>query len=253
MSNMWRLIQHPACEPALNMAIDSALAQCYTDTPVLRLYQWSKPAITIGYFQDIEKEVNITLCREKGIEVIRRVTGGGAVFHHEEITYSLVHPLQGIFVNCSIVESYKFIAQALITALQTIGVNATYKPINDIVVSGKKISGSAQTRKHNILLQHGTLLVATDVQAMLSCLSIHPQKLKGEDIPVVTLQQLLPGQTKETIYQNLLKTIVEAFTKQFDVKFIESDITAEEKQVTQVLQQTYFSYEGWNYARKPKE
>lgn len=248
MKAKWRLIVHGALRPSWNMAVDSALLHCTVEQPVLRLYRWEMPAITIGYFQDIEKEVNIELCRNDEIGIIRRVTGGGAVFHHEEITYSIVHPLQGPFGK-SILDSYALIATPLVKALKMMGVKAEYSPINDIVVEGKKISGSAQTRKEGKLLQHGTILVATDTEKMFYYLTIDPKKLKQTGKPVVTLSEIIKDVSIEHIYQQLIQAIIISFKEIFNIEFEESDITPQEKDVAFDLERKYFSNEQWNCRR----
>ncbi|MGB4268872.1 MAG: biotin/lipoate A/B protein ligase family protein [Spirochaetota bacterium] len=246
--NTWRLIIHNACTPSWNMAVDSAILRL-SKTPTLRLYRWIMPAITIGYFQDIDKEVNIELCKKDGIPVIRRFTGGGAVFHHEELTYSLVHPLQGPFSKSDIIHSYSLIAQPLIHALHTLGVDAQYRPINDIIVGNRKISGSAQTRKEGKLLQHGTILVATDTEKMLHYLAIDPKKIKHEGKPVITLSEILKHLSKESIFEQLIKVIIASFKEIFAVDFEESDITQQEKDAAIELERHYFSNEQWNCRR----
>lgn len=246
--NSWRLIIHGECEPSWNMAVDGALLRC-SDTPVLRLYRWAHPTITIGYFQDIEKEVNVKLCTNDTIQVIRRFTGGGAVFHHQEVTYSLVHPLQGAFAKSSITDSYAAIAKPLIQALQRLGVNAQYRPINDIVVGDKKISGSAQTRKEGKLLQHGTILVATDTAKMFEYLTVDTKKMGQDSKPVITLKEMLVGKSIDAIYQQLIESLVDSFREIFGVTFVESDITQQENNVAVELQKHYFANDQWNCRR----
>ncbi len=243
-----RLVIHTACTPSWNMAVDGAILRL-AKIPTLRLYRWSMPTVTIGYFQDIQKEVNIELCKKDGIPVIRRFTGGGAVFHHEELTYSLVHPLQGPFGKSSIIHSYSLIAQPLIHALHAIGVDAQYRPINDIVVGNRKISGSAQTRKEGKLLQHGTILVATDTKKMSGYLTIDPKKIKQEGKPVVTLSEILKDESKESIFMKLINAITSSFKEIFAVDFEESDITQQEKDMAGELECHYFLNEQWNWRR----
>lgn len=248
MKSKWRLIVHGALPPSWNMSIDSALLHCMVEQPALRLYRWQKPAITIGYFQDIEKEINIHLCRKDDVSIIRRVTGGGAVFHHEEITYSIVHPLQGPF-NKGIMDSYALIAAPLVKALKAMGITAHYSPINDIYVGEKKISGSAQTRKEGKLLQHGTILVATDTEKMFSYLTIDPKKAKQEGKPVITACEILHDLAKESIYKKLIQAIIISFKEIFDIEFEETDTTPLENDVAFDFDQKYFSNEHWNCRR----
>lgn len=246
--NTWRLIIHGECKPSWNMAVDGALLRC-SDAPVLRIYRWDSPAITIGYFQDIEKEVNLTLCANDNVPVIRRFTGGGAVFHHEELTYSLVHPLQGAFAKCSITDSYAAIAKPLIQALHRLGVNAQYRPINDIVVGCKKISGSAQTRKEGKLLQHGTILVATEIAKMFEYLNVDTKKMGQDSKPVIALKEILGDTSIDTIYQQLVESLVDSFRQNFGITFVDSDITQQENGVAVELQKHYFANDQWNCRR----
>jgi len=129
------------------------------------------------------------------------------------------------------------------------GVTAQYSPINDIIVAGKKISGSAQTRKEGKLLQHGTILVATDTEKMFSYLTIDPKKVKQEGKPVITLSEIVKDLTKERIYEQLIQAIINSFKEIFDIEFEEADITQQEKSVAFDFEQKYFSNEQWNCRR----
>lgn len=251
MKARWRLIIHPPLEPAWNMAVDSAMMQWGNEMPpTLRLYRWKKPAVTVGYFQDIEKEIQYNNCRSDDIPIIRRMTGGGAVFHHEEMTYSIVHPIQGMFAHRTVIDSYSIIARPFVSALSKLGVSACYSPINDIIVHGKKISGSAQTRKGGILLQHGTILVAADVDRMFHYITIDPKKAH-EAKPVITLCSILSNDNKETIYERLISAIVQSFSEEYAVEFTKEDITQKEEEAALYMEETCFSCDDWNWERLP--
>lgn len=176
----WRLIQDDYHDAYTNMAIDEVLLQ--SNTPVLRFYRWRPPAISIGYFQKLEKEIDLEECRRRGIDYVRRITGGKAVLHDKELTYSFI--VSQDLMPKSITESYKVISRAILTALENLGLEAemsekvkrTQKSsfcFNDpfyyeIVVNGKKIVGSAQVRKNGKLLQHGSILIDFDIEKMCS-------------------------------------------------------------------------------------
>jgi len=158
------------------MAVDEFLLG-EADDPILRIYGWSRPCVSIGYFQSID-EVDYEKCKKQGVDVIRRITGGGAVFHDKELTYSFVTKK---FPN-SIMESYQQICQLVISALSRLGFNAKFSPLNDITIEGKKVCGNAQTRKNNILLQHGTILLEVDVERMFSLLNVPSEKIGDKKI-----------------------------------------------------------------------
>lgn len=174
-----RLLKTGTNDAFMNMAIDEALMD--SELPTLRLYSWSPPAVSIGYFQKVEEEVDERTCRELGIDIVRRQTGGGAVYHDKEVTYSVVlreYPL-------NIMESYTLICGSVVAGLRSAGISAEFSPLNDIVVNGRKVSGSAQTRRKGVLLQHGTLLLDVDVDRMFTVLKVPNEKLKGKLISEV--------------------------------------------------------------------
>jgi len=129
------------------------------------------------------------------------------------------------------------------------GVDAQYRPINDIIVGNRKISGSAQTRKEGKLLQHGTILVATDTEKMLQYLTIDPKKIKQEGNPVITLSEIVKGLSKESMFEQLIKAVTSSFKELFAVNFEEADITLQENDMAIELERSYFSNEQWNCRR----
>ena len=158
-----------------NMAIDEALLN--SKIPVLRVYSWDPKAISIGYNQNIEKEINIDYCQNNGIDIVRRITGGKAVFHDKEITYSFILPENTNLLPFDVNESYKIIAKALVIAFKKIDINAEIRKVPErietpvcfnssnwyeLLVNNKKISGSAQRRMDGKILQHGSLLIDFD-------------------------------------------------------------------------------------------
>ncbi|RLF89943.1 lipoate--protein ligase family protein, partial [Thermococci archaeon] len=158
-----RFIPLIVARPEVQMAIDEAIMRARIEGRVpdtVRLYVFKPSSVTIGRFQSVKHDVNLEKAKELGIPVVRRITGGGSVFHDEygEITYSMVmgedyHPALK-----NIQESYRFLAGPLVDALKDLGLNAEFSGLNDIVVNGKKISGSAQTRRKGVILQHGTFM-----------------------------------------------------------------------------------------------
>ncbi len=208
----WRVLPFKTYNAAENMAIDEHLLNTVSrgDAPTIRFYGWKPEAVSIGYFQSVYEEVDIEKCKSDGIEIVRRITGGGAVFHSEEITYSLIAP-EKMFER-DIIKSYKTICLPIITALKKIGLDAKFVPINDIVVGNKKISGNAQTRRKKVLLQHGTILYDVDVERMFSYLKVPDEKIKDKIIKNV--KERVAGVkkhiniTKEELYEGLLKEFV---------------------------------------------
>ncbi len=230
-----------------NMAIDEALL--ISGKPTLRFYKWKPSAISIGYFQSIEDEVNLDLCRRQGVDVVRRITGGGAVYHDSkgEITYSFVCPMH--FLPEKILDSYKLICGAIAHGLRKIGIEAEHAGINDIVVNGKKISGSAQTRKYGNVLQHGTILLRVNVKKMFSLLNVSKEKISDKNIKRieerVTSIEKEAGEKKE---EEIIKGIIDGFKEKLSIEFEEERIGAREMEFAQKLVGKYES-EEWNFKR----
>ncbi|MBN1786641.1 MAG: lipoate--protein ligase family protein [Candidatus Methanofastidiosa archaeon] len=170
------------------MALDEALMEARIDGRIpdtMRLYQFSPSAVSVGYFQSVRNQVNLSICEQMKIDLVRRATGGGSVFHDSsgEITYSVV---MGIRKGSEdIVQSYGNICQGIVHALKLLGIEAEFKPINDVLVSGKKISGSAQTRRTGVLLQHGTLMYDTDIDLLSRILNVSKEKLSDKFVDSV--------------------------------------------------------------------
>jgi lipoate-protein ligase A len=186
--NMWRFLDTGPATAAENMAKDEDFlrgAGRAETLPVLRFYTWSPPAVSLGRFQDAERSVNAEACRRHGIDIVRRITGGRAVLHKDELTYSIVAPVNyGLFPN-DVLGTYKVIATGLLAGLRGLGIDAemvsrsgrhagmvksgTQEPAcfsspswYEILARGRKIIGSAQRRVGGAFLQHGSILIGYD-------------------------------------------------------------------------------------------
>jgi lipoate-protein ligase A len=174
-----QLLAAQAGEPAWNMALDEALleeAAAGRAAPCARFYTWSPAAVTIGYSQDAAVETDAAACRAAGAPVIRRITGGGAVFHENEITYSMVIPAAA--APGTVEASYRLICGAIAAGLDFLKNGFEFSPVNDIIYRGKKVSGSAQVRRGGMLLQHGTILLNPDKDRMFGLLRAPESKFK---------------------------------------------------------------------------
>lgn len=186
LNQRWRILRYESHPAAMNMAIDEAIAEMlsYNEaSPTIRFYGWEPSAVSIGCFQSLEDEVDVERCRELGIDIVRRRTGGGAVYHDKdgELTYSVI--CQEAMADKDINAAYRQICGWIVKGLKMVGITAEFRPINDITVNGKKISGSAQTRRSGIFTQHGTVLYSVDPEVMFSVLKVDGEKAssKGAD------------------------------------------------------------------------
>jgi lipoate---protein ligase len=166
-----------------NMGLDEAVLERVSageSPPTLRFYSWKPAAVSIGYFQGVREEVDVDACFRDGVDVVRRITGGGAVYHDLELTYSFIASEDK--VPDDILGSYRFICSGLLAGFKGLGVKAEFAPLNDIMAGGRKISGNAQTRRMGCVLQHGTVLLGVDAGRMFTYLKVPPQKTKDKAI-----------------------------------------------------------------------
>ncbi|RLF66339.1 MAG: lipoate--protein ligase family protein [Thermoplasmata archaeon] len=175
---MLRVIVDKRRDPYINMALDEVLMRGKGFN--LRLYGWYPPAVTVGYFQSIREFVDVEACEKLRILYTRRISGGGSVLHMYEITYSVTGDRETLGRWPE--ESFDLILDFIIKALKNLGINAKREGINDIIVNGKKISGNAQARKENRVLQHGTVLIDIDRDLMDRVLRIPSLKSKEKGI-----------------------------------------------------------------------
>jgi lipoate---protein ligase len=250
-----RFVDSPLPRPgALNMGLDESLLGAVASgesMPTLRLYGWSPPCVTVGYFQSLEAEVDVDACRAAGVDAVRRLTGGGAVYHDAEITYSLVVPLGHELASEDILESYRRVCSGLVRGLALLGVEAAFQPINDIASGGKKVSGNAQTRRRGCLLQHGTVLLDLQSERMFSLLKVPTEKLKGRLVAevkerVTSLRAILG---RAVAYGEAAEALRSGFAEAWGAELELSDFSPAELERAERLASERFSSREWNFRR----
>lgn len=250
----WRLLRTGFKDAFTNMAIDEAVLIANSEgkvPPTLRLWGWKPAAVSIGYFQGLEEEVDLIKCKRLGVDYVRRITGGGAVFHDSELTYSIFIPEKHPQISKNIMESYGRICGAVIKGLKNLGIEGSYAPINDIIAGGKKISGNAQTRKLKTVLQHGTILMDVDVEKMFSLLKVPNEKIRDKLISDVKqrVTSIKHSLGKDVPFEKVEEAMKKGFEVEFDVKFIEGGLTLDEIETAKKLAEEKFSSREWNHRR----
>jgi len=249
---MWRLIVNEG-DVYWNMGLDEAMLELKRKGLIpntLRLYIMKPSAVTIGYFQKVVDAVNLSYLEKNEIPFTRRITGGGSVYHDAEgeITYSVVADLD--FIPFDLLKSYQFICRGILETLSFLGLKAKFVPINDVVVNGKKISGSAQARRGNAVLQHGTLMYNTNLEVLEKALKAPREKLV--DRGVLSLKERVTTISLELHRKVDKKEVIEAlkkgFRKAFNVDFEEGGFTEEEISLARKLTSKYSS-RRWKFKR----
>ena len=237
-----RLIPIIAERASMLMAIDEAILTAISEgkSPnTLRFYRWNPPAVSIGYFQSAKKVVNLDYLKQNKIDLVRRATGGGAVYHDQELTYSLFIDQNKLNNGDDILMSYEEICSAIITGLKTIGIDAQFSPINDLLTNSKKFSGNAQTRKHNIILQHGTILLDIDIKRMFSVLNVSEEKISDKKIEAISQRVTsLKSEGLENNFDTIMKALVKGFETKLNIKFEEFPLTDYELMLANQLEKT---------------
>lgn len=180
----WQLIHTGAQSPTLHMALDDVITHevgAGRRPPTLRMWEWASSAVVIGRFQSLRNEVDGDAARRHGIEVVRRVSGGGAMFIEpgNTITYSIYAP-QSLIKGLSFQEAYAFLDEWVLEALGELGIKAWYQPLNDITSQGGKIAGAAQVHRGGAVLHHVTMAYDIDATKMLDVLRIGREKLSDK-------------------------------------------------------------------------
>ncbi|MBG0770711.1 MAG: lipoate--protein ligase family protein [Anaerolineaceae bacterium] len=249
----WRLIENSPANGAWNMAVDEAILESvYTgeSIPTLRLYAWEPACLSLGHVQPFA-EVNTDALQKNGWEVVRRPTGGRAILHVDELTYSVIAPQSEPRVSGGVLESYLRLSQALLRALKLLGLNpeANEKkvvtdpkqpnpvcfevPSNyEITVGGRKLIGSAQARRKEGILQHGTLPLHGDLTRIITALNFKDDAARER-----ASQRLLDhATTVETVlgdapsWQQAGEAFVQAFSEVLNLDLLPGDLSVREKE-----------------------
>ena len=249
----------------MNMAIDEAILLSNVAGAVpntLRFYSWKPSAISIGRFQNLKQEVNLANCQELGIDVVRRISGGGTVYHDAqgELTYSVVAKTEDMGAR-DITGVYSRIYAAVSEALGMIGIPTDYSPGDakncpNLTVNGKKISGSAQANKSGIVLQHGTLLLDVDLLKMFTVLRVPwanscMQVVNVAKSKITSVKgELGHDVTPETAANAIAHGFAVALNIQVveNVQTVEGELTREEWELAEKLCKEKYSTDEWNFS-----
>lgn len=246
----WEYLAPAPLEPLHQMALDQVLAEevgAGRRGPTLRIWEWAKPAVVIGSFQSVKNEVDLDNARKYGLEVVRRVSGGGAMFMElgSAITYSLYAPTE-LVSGMSFQDSYAFLDDWVIQALRSLGIDATYKPLNDITSPTGKIGGAAQKRLGSgAVLHHVTMAYDMDGDRMVEVLRIGKEKISDKGVQSANKRvdplKAHTGMSKAEIENHLVTT----FDTMYRLKA--GSITADEMARVESLVQEKFSTPEWFY------
>ncbi|MBI3610025.1 MAG: lipoate--protein ligase family protein [Nitrospirae bacterium] len=266
--NEWRIVEDGPGEAAWNMAVDEAIAEsCRRGLvpPTLRFYTWSHPAVTIGYFQKIDRDLDEEVCRREGIAVVRRITGGRAVLHGNDLTYCVASGHDVAELPNSIRETFLAISRGFIEGLRPLGLDpkTVRSPLKETgrsplcfastswyetTCGGRKVIGSAQRRWKDGMMQQGSLLLDFDPAVLyqlfrFSDKSQRESAIRESRTRLIGLNDLLKIRTDPKI---LSHRIAAGFEKALGIRLKPAVMTPLEQERAHQLMKTKYSQESWN-------
>jgi len=253
----WRLLKLETYNAYMNMAIDEAVltARIKNLAPnTIRFYRWNPSAVSIGKFQKIEKEVQLGNCKKYGVDVVRRITGGGAVYHdaEDETTYSVIAKKEDLEAH-DVTAVYKKIYAGLAETLKILGINADFNEGNtktcpNLRVKGKKISGSAQSHKRGVVLQHGTLLLDVDLEKMFTFLRVPWAKTCMEvvDVAKQRITSIREEMGTNVSTEKVNCALIEGFQKTLNIRLMADELTPYERELAEKLYKEKYATDDWN-------
>jgi lipoate-protein ligase A len=274
---VWRFIDSGNCSPSFNMALDEALLDWHSEgliPPVVRFYGWNPPTLSVGYFQSVEKEIDLEAVKAHGLGFVRRPTGGRGVLHEHELTYSVIVSEDYPEMPKTVTEAYRVISEGILKGFHQLGLEAYFavpktaeerdalkNPRSavcfdapswyELVVEGRKVAGSAQTRQKGVILQHGSILLDLDEDKLFSLFKYSNDRVKERmkkafsskavAINEVSPQKISLEEAKEAFYKGFaegLNIVLEPYT-----------LNEEELAYVRKLAKDRYESDEWNFKR----
>ncbi|WP_397539270.1 biotin/lipoate A/B protein ligase family protein [Rummeliibacillus pycnus] len=277
MKTKWYFINSGPCSPAYNMALDEALLHWHSKgliPPVIRFYEWNPATLSIGYFQRAQKDIDFDQLHKLNLGFVRRPTGGRAVLHEHELTYSVIVSENYPNMPKTVTEAYRVISEGLLLGFRNLDLDAYFsvpdseekrdilkKPKSavcfdapswyELVVEGKKVAGSAQTRQEGVILQHGSILIDLDDEKLISVFKFPSEASKErmrKHLPqkAIAINQLAKRKVD-------VEACAEAFHKGFeealDIELVPYELTQEQQDFVENLAKTRYETDEWNFRK----
>lgn len=274
---LWRVLDTGVNDAAVNMAIDEAIMLAHgagNVPPTLRFYGWRPAALSLGYFQKARAEVDLEACARQGVDVVRRLTGGRAVLHDAELTYSLVVRADDPLVPPTITASYRYFSGGIVAGLAALGIDAAMSmpksaygqtgkqehsssacfdaPSHyEILCAGRKLVGSAQVRKNGAILQHGSLLLRFQPEKLTRLLKVQSEEKRQKLTQalagcVASLAEVSNGELDRTRVRDAL---VNGFSAALGIGLQQVGLTEAERQMSERLAEEKYRRSEWTLRR----
>ncbi|NOZ28427.1 MAG: hypothetical protein GXP39_10300 [Chloroflexi bacterium] len=263
----WRLIIHGAADGATNMAIDEAIARAVAQgeaPPTLRFYMWEPPCISLGRHQKL-RDIDLEACAARGYDVVRRPTGGRAILHTDELTYSVAAPDSDPRVAGAVMDAYHRLSQGLVAGLRILGIPADEAPgtnragadvsaacfeipsAYEICVDGRKIMGSAQYRSGRMVLQHGSLPLYGDLTRIVDCLAV-PSETRREALRTLLRRRALTVEAvlgRTPTFREVAQALAQGFAQALRLRLEPGDLLPLERELAADLRASRYANPEW--------
>ncbi|MEK3975402.1 MULTISPECIES: biotin/lipoate A/B protein ligase family protein [unclassified Psychrobacillus] len=270
----WYFIDSGPCAPSYNMALDEALLDWHSEgliPPVIRFYEWNPATLSIGYFQSVEKEIDMEAVRRLGLGFVRRPTGGRGVLHEHELTYSVIVSEDYPDMPATVTEAYRVISEGLLKGFQSLGLEAYFSIPNtpdklqalknpktavcfdtpswyELVVEGKKVAGSAQTRQKGVILQHGAILLDLDDEKLVQTFKFSTDEArekvkKSINQKAVAINKLLQKPIPIDICKVAFR---DGFSEALNVELVPFSLNEKQIEYVKTLEKRRYANDEWN-------
>jgi lipoyl(octanoyl) transferase len=274
---VWRFIDSGNCSPSFNMALDEALLDWHSEgriPPVIRFYGWEPATLSIGYFQKVEKEIDLEAVKAHGLGFVRRPTGGRGVLHEHELTYSVIVSENHPEMPKTVTEAYRVISEGILKGFHQLGLEAYFAvPRTDeersalknprsavcfdapswyeLVVEGRKVAGSAQTRQKGVILQHGSILLDLDEDKLFSLFKYPSERVKDRmksafKSKAVAINEISP---RKITIEEAKEAFYKGFAEGLNIELESYHLTEEELAYVNKIAKERYESDEWNFKR----
>ena len=276
----WRFLNTGFGNAFFNMAVDEMLAQSVTagtSDPTVRVFGWQPPAVSFGYAQRVSRDIDTESCREAGIDIVRRPTGGRAVLHWNELTYSVVCNDNDPVVGATIQDAYRVISKCLVAGIRSLGIDARFEPGRrpspspvgkdvaapcfsstsqyEVILEGKKLVGSAQRRFGGATLQHGSLLIGPEHKRIVDLLPKDHDRLRqafSTQLDSHTICLAEAGHA-DIHFEDAAKGLEVGFSQELQADLTVQPLQPDEKQAVDELVRGKYATDAWTYRDLERE
>lgn len=247
----WRALDLEYDDPYMNLAVEEAIPRKVGEGKVpntVRFWRNSN-AVVIGCFQSAKLEVNFEACKNFGTTILRRFTGGGAVYQdHGSLNYAISIRKGHLLIPNDLSETYRILSSGAVEGLRMLGLNTKFKPLNDIQINGRKVSGAAGSMRWGTVFHHGSILVNSNLSILSKVLRSPDRRLEDKHVQSVrkTVTTIRDELGRDISVDEVKEKLRKGIEKAYKIRLVDGILTREEELLAEELLQSKYSREIWN-------